>query len=179
MWWDIVLFAFIAMPWFPACITAICNKVCPYCRCNGPSEWQVVFDGFADDACTGCSDINGTWIVPYQSFGGSGTSCIYRRALSKAADLPNLRTFQNGLCGTNFVFGDINLLINAGQIRCYIAWNVSLSEGESHEFKVTGLGNPYRCCTVTDLNIPWFQETTSETSKACDSQSATCTVTAA
>jgi hypothetical protein len=67
----------------PPCICA-CDKTCVECIDGDVVGYvEVVIDGLVDDKCSGCNEVNGTWLLPYRSCAqwwicvGSPTLCYY------------------------------------------------------------------------------------------------------
>jgi len=69
------------MPVFPAeeewCVCDFCQDSETYC------EWQVVFSGWADNTCTGCNQLDGTYIVDTY-LGVSGFTCEWEVSLGSS-----------------------------------------------------------------------------------------------
>lgn len=53
--------AFCPLFFWPTC--ACCGTVCPQCSAGTPQQFQVDVTGFANDTCTDCANIDGTWIL--------------------------------------------------------------------------------------------------------------------
>jgi hypothetical protein len=178
-WLEVLLVVVYAMAWFPCCIAPhTCPIPCSHCTINGPATFEVVFDGFADDNCTGCTDVNGTYILSF--FGILGSTCVWRKTISLASEWNSIRV-NNGASCIVPSSARIDLQIDSGRIQvdALMIFGIGGTQNELHSFVDTTLGSPYDCCNLSGHSVPWNVEVNTATAnESCDSAGAgTCTVT--
>lgn len=175
--------------WQPWCCCG-CTVTCNNCVSGkGPCRWEVVFDGFVNDNCTGCSDINGTWLIDHYLSG-----CAWDYFIIDDTVFPNLQSRSGGGCvdwpsggtGSPGTLWSATIHVSVNSIPAIvvtISW-VDPNASETHKFRDLSpplSGGFVTCTSISGRSIPWWLEEEFPVSGglACDSQATgTCTLTA-
>lgn len=135
-----------------------CPTACSACTAGTaltPAQYQVEVSGMANDNCTDCAALDGTYIVDY--FGMSGGDCFWSANISGAScDM------------TNAV---IQFIVIGQVIGFTLSDPIAGAAGSWRQFQSFAAFD----CDVTDYNLPVFGDTSNH---VCDHTGSTCLMTA-
>lgn len=147
--WAILLPPILFFPGQAGCFC--CGSVCPFCSSGTPSQYEVAVALLADELCTDCTDLNGTYVVTKKF------DCYWEYIID-----PEVCTFDR-------IF--VNIQPTGGSV-----FVESRFEGitNSERFKDSGTVGSSIDCLLSSYNLP----PTSGIGTQCDNTGATCVVTA-
>ena len=175
IWWiEAITVLVFAMGWWPCCCDAECTVACTNCTTGrAPCDWQVEISGVVNDFCTGCGDINGTYITPT-------TVCIAELFVSRFTTWSNLEARSGGVCVALSENGTVRVTVSGNFSSDALLVTIAFGGG-SITWKTSHPGGGAKVvCEVAALDIPYNSGCGAPLGEdcPCDASLSTCTLTA-
>jgi len=151
------------------CETCVATT-CGGCEDRGvPELMKVVVAGMADQFCTGCSALDGTYIVEFSSGASGASECYWEDDIFSWSGITCSGADPDRISIILKTKSDGDVLAEVNVQAVYRGWHWWLSSGD---------GDPRICPSLSDLSLPFDSQGVGAGGRACDSSSATCTVSA-
>lgn len=161
---------------WPGC--PCCGGPCPdYCSDDGPAEYEVVLSGMADDLCTDCGNLDGTYVLDRDSI--TNFLCPGNVECAWANSAPDGPTTGVGVCTYPITITCLSLVIQSSTVISVALTVYKQGPGiytEGYSWKKT-FGSDIDCSGLSGEDIP-YESDCGLANCLCDPSGATVEVTA-